>query len=387
MGLHEDSTADRNAPRDAGTRSAGGDMQTFAPIRILVVDDHPPIRSLMRKLLESSGYLCSLAANAEQARRVMESQSFELVLSDINMPPGESGIELVRSVSRDYPDTAVMMVTAEDNTDSAETATAIGAYGYVIKPFKANELVINISNALRRRKLEIENRRYRENLEHTVEERTSELRDALVKLQVAEREIRDAHEETVSRLMRAAEFRDNETAQHIQRMSRYCVLLAKLLGNDSEYCDLLKQASPLHDIGKIGTPDQILLKPGRLTGEEFEIMKQHAEIGCRILQGTGIPMLEMGATIAYTHHEKYDGKGYPRGLKGEEIPIEGRITAIADVFDALTSKRVYKSAHTVEESIDFMRSNSGTHFDPHLLDTFVSNLEFVLMIKRQFPED
>ena len=387
MGLPEESTAGRIAPRDAESLSAGEDTQTSAPIHILVVDDHPPIRTLMRRLLESNGYLCSLAADAEQARQAMECQSFELVLFDINMPPGESGFELVRSLASDYPDTAVMMVTAEDNTDSAEIATSIGAYGYVIKPFKINELLINISNALRRRKLEIENRRYRENLEQTVAERTSELRDALVKLQAAEREIRGAHEETVFRLMRAAEFRDNETAQHIQRMSQYCVLLARLIGNDSEYCDLLRLASPLHDIGKIGTPDQILLKPGRLTSDEFEIMKQHADIGCRILQGTGIPMLEMGATIAYTHHEKYNGKGYPMGLKGEDIPIEGRITAIADVFDALTSKRVYKSAHTIEESIDFMRSNSGEHFDPNLLDIFVSNLELVLEIKRQFPED
>lgn len=358
-----------------------------APVRVLVVDDQSPIRRLLSKLLQPRGYVCTPAANAAEAQRLLEEEPFELMLCDVNMPPGRSGIELVREVLERHPDVAAIMVTAEDDTEVAETALNLGAYGYVIKPFKANELLINIFNALRRRRLEIEHRAHQEILEATVQDRTVELRRTLVHLQEAEHALREAHEETVHRLMRAAEFRDNETAQHIVRMSRFCELLARASGMNAEECELMRLASPMHDIGKIGTPDHILLKPGRLSAEAFQTMKQHAEIGYRILHGTGMPILRLGASIALTHHEKYDGSGYPRGLAGEAIPLEGRITAVADVFDALTSRRVYKPAYSVEESVALMREQRGRHLDPVLLDRFLDNLDEVGAIKREYPDD
>jgi putative two-component system response regulator len=357
------------------------------PLRTLIVDDQALVRSLLNRLLTGRGHRCVDAASTEEALAVLERHQFDLMLSDVHMPPGKSGLELIETARRRYPDMATIMVTAEDDPRLADVAIQLGAYGYVLKPFQASQLIISISNALHRQRLETENRMYREHLERTVADRTRDLREALARLQLAEQALRTAHDETVIRLMRAAEFRDNETAQHIQRMCRYAELMARLIGMEPALRERIRDASAMHDIGKIGTPDQILLKAGRLQRDEFHIMKQHAEIGYRILQGTGVPVLEMGAMIAYTHHEKFDGSGYPRGLSGEAIPIEGRITAICDVFDALISRRVYKEPYPLQESLDFMRSQSGAHFDPDLLHLFLENVDAALVIKRQFPDD
>jgi putative two-component system response regulator len=357
------------------------------PMRTLIVDDQAPVRSLLNRLLTGRGHRCVDAANAEEALAVLGRHQFDLMLSDVHMPPGKSGLELIETARQRYPDMATIMVTAEDDPRLADVAIQLGAYGYVLKPFQASQLIISISNAMHRQRLETENRMHREHLERTVADRTRDLREALARLQLAEQALRTAHDETVIRLMRAAEFRDNETAQHIQRMCRYAELMARLIGMEPALRERIRDASAMHDIGKIGTPDQILLKAGRLQRGEFHIMKQHAEIGYRILQGTGVPVLEMGAMIAYTHHEKFDGSGYPRGLAGEAIPIEGRITAICDVFDALISRRVYKEPYPLRESLDFMRSQSGSHFDPELLHLFIDNVDAALVIKRQFPDD
>lgn len=357
------------------------------PFRALVVDDQPLVRSLLTRLLDGRGYACTGASSAEEALRLMSSADFDLLLCDVHMPPGRSGLEVIQTAREKYPDLATIMVTAEDDPHLAETAIRMGTYGYVLKPFQASQLMIAVSNAMHRRRLEIENRMHRELLEQTVAERTQELRMALSRLQIADQALRVAHEETLNRLMRAAEFRDNETAQHIQRMSRYCAMLARFAGLEENACAIIRDASAMHDIGKIGTPDQILLKPGRLDGKEFTVMREHAEIGYRILQGSGVPALEMGAQIAYTHHEKFDGSGYPRGLAGEAIPLEGRITAICDVFDALLSRRVYKAPQPLDESLEFMRSQSGVHFDPALLDLFMKHVDDALEIKRQYPDD
>jgi putative two-component system response regulator len=354
--------------------------------RALIVDDHAMVRSVLEHLLLRRGIQCVTAEGAGEALRLLAEHDFELMLCDVNMPPGKSGLTLIEDTCRRFPDLATIMVTGEDDPHLADKAIAIGAYGYVLKPFQANQLMFAVSSALRRRQLEIENRHYRERLELTVADRTRDLRAALEKLQVADRALREAHEEVVNRLMRAAEFRDNETAQHIRRMSYYCELLARLSGGDSAWCDQIKLASPMHDIGKIGTPDQILLKPGRLDADEMKIMHDHAEIGYRILSGSGTPILDLGASIAYTHHEKYDGTGYPRGLSGEAIPIEGRITAIADVFDALLSRRVYKAPYALEEVLALMREQEGRHFDSLLLKLFLGNLDGALAIKAKFPD-
>lgn len=353
--------------------------------RILIVDDEEPTRRMLSRLLESHHYSCVLAGDAQEARTRLQEEEFALILCDVNMP-GESGLELISHVLKEHPRTAAVMVTGLDDHQFANVALELGAYGYIIKPFEANEVLINIANALRRRRLEIENQTHRERLEQTVLERTASLRLAIKRLEQAQKDIRLSREETIQRLAIAAEFRDNATAQHIKRMSRYCGLLAQRYGLDAERCELIRIASPMHDIGKIGTPDHILLKPGAFTREEFEAITHHTEMGYRILAGSDAELLKLAAMIALTHHEKFDGSGYPRGLAGDTIPLEGRIAAIADAFDALTTKRVYKPAFPPEQAIDLMRQQRGIHFDPLLLDIFLDSMGDVLGIMGEYVD-
>ena len=352
---------------------------------ILIVDDEEPIRRLLGYLLEPHGYKVALAGEAREARQRMESGSYALVLCDVNMP-GESGMDLIRHILTQYPSTAVIMITGLDSPVLANAALDMGAFGYVIKPFEANEVLIHVANALRRRKLEIENAMHRENLEEVVRTRTIALQQALEWLERSEKELRLSREETIQRLAIAAEYRDSSTAQHIQRMSHYCELLARRYGLSPERCDLIRTASPMHDIGKIGTPDHVLLKPGKFTPEEFKVITQHTEIGYRILAGSDSELLKVAALIAWTHHERFDGTGYPRGLKGETIPLEGRITALADNFDARTTQRVYKPAYDFDHAKELMLKERGKHFDPELLDIFFDSMEEITRIYDQFAD-
>lgn len=353
--------------------------------RVLIIDDEEPIRRLLGYMLESHGYESVLASDAREARLRLAETSFALVLCDVNMP-GESGMDLVRNVLGLYPHTAVIMVTGLDSTVLANAALDMGAFGYIIKPFEANEVLINVANALRRRRLEMESRLYRENLEDVVKTRTMALQQALQWLEKSEKELRLSREETIQRLAIAAEYRDSATAQHIQRMSHYCELLARRYGLSAERCDLIRTASPMHDIGKIGTPDHVLLKPGKFTQDEFNVIAQHAEIGYRILAGSDAEILNVAATIALTHHERWDGSGYPRKLKGEAIPIEGRIASIADAFDALTTARVYKPAFDFDHAVDLMSKHRGEHFDPELLDVFLASLNEIKRIHEEYAD-
>lgn len=353
--------------------------------RILVVDDEEPIRRVLSRILERNGYECFPAEDAETARARLAEEPFDLLLTDMDLP-GESGLDLLNLVATRHPDMATVMVTGFDDTNLANSALDLGAYGYIIKPFEPSEIIINVSNALRRRTLEIEARSHQRRLESMVKERTAELWKAVASLERTEQELRRSREETIQRLSIAAEFRDDETARHVQRMGRYCALIAKNLDVDSERCELLRVASQMHDVGKIGIPDNILLKPGALTPEERGLMQRHPEIGFRILSGSKSDLLELAAVIALSHHEKVDGTGYPKGLVGDEIPLEGRIAAVADVFDALTSDRVYKKAFPLGKALDVMRSGSGSHFDPELLSIFLDNMDGVLAIKTDFAD-
>lgn len=348
--------------------------------RILVVDDEEAMRRILVRVLKKHGYTCSEASDADAARRATADGDFDLVLSDVNMP-GDSGIELIRDLLGKSNDLAVIMVTGVDDADLAETALDLGAYGYIVKPFKSNEIFINVSNALRRRSLEVENRRHREKLEVMVKERTADLWKAVQELEQARDDLRASQAETIERLAMAAEFRDDETAKHIHRMSRYCRLLTHKVSGDVERADLVQVASIMHDVGKIGISDNILLKPGKLTEAEYEEMKNHAEYGHRILSGGNSELLELAAVIALTHHEKIDGSGYPRGLKGDDIPLEGRIAAVADVFDALTTHRVYRKAFPLPVAVEMMKEGRGTHFDAELLDVFLDSLDQAIRIK------
>ena len=339
--------------------------------RILIVDDEPQIRRVIAAIVELEGYEYRLAEDAETALELLGREHIDLVISDINMNV-MSGVELLGIAVKRFPDLAMIMVTGVDDRETAIETLHMGAYGYVTKPFQANELVINIANALRRRHLEIDNRRHREQLEHLIEERTAELFQS--------------REETIHILSKAAEFRDNETAKHTIRMGHYSEVLAKLCGQPESFCRKIKIAAPLHDVGKIGISDTILLKPGKLTAEEFEIMKSHCEIGYRILSESTSEILSVGAEIALNHHEKYNGGGYPRGLSGSNIPLTGRIGAICDVFDALTTERPYKGASTPEEAKAIMSEGRGNHFDPELYDLFDRNFQLFVAIRNRFSD-
>ncbi len=354
--------------------------------RILIVDDEVHIRNSLRRLVRRVGHECETAANSTDAWAKVHEQPFDLVLSDVNMPPGESGLELARRLMEQFPDIAVVMVTAIDDPGIAEVAMEHGAYGYLIKPCESNELYINIKNALRRRKLEIENRKHRERLEQDVMQRTLELSQAVTDLEQKEVALRSSREEMIQRLAKAAEFRDNETAEHVMRMSRYCELLARKLKLTDHLCDEIRLASLMHDVGKIGIPDAILLKPGRLTKEEFDTMKTHTDIGFRILSGSHAHLLTLAGSIALTHHEKFDGSGYPRGIVGEEIPIEGRIAAVADVFDALTSKRVYKDPMPISKACDILTEGRDSHFDARIVDLFLDSMDEIMAIRERYAD-
>ncbi len=360
---------------------------TQPKVNVLIVDDSPMVVQLVSDVLEPHGYSCTKAYNSLEAQTRLQQQPFDLLLTDVNMPPGDSGLALMQHVVKYFPETATIIITAIDNAETGNLALKLGAYGYIIKPFDNNELLINVSNALIRRQLSLENQNYKAQLEKEVLGRTNELMTTIQRLERMDKQLRISQEETIHRLAKAAEFRDNETAQHIMRMSRYCELIAHALGLDDERCELIRTASPMHDIGKIGTHDRILLKPGKLSGDEFDIMKEHAEIGYRILSGSESELLSLGAIIARTHHEKYDGSGYPQGLAGEDIPLEGRITAVADVFDALTSKRVYKPAFEMTEAVNYLQQQKRQHFDPELVDVFLDSMPGVLKIRERFGEE
>jgi putative two-component system response regulator len=341
--------------------------------RILVVEDDPQDQKLLVRLLDGAGYGCSVAGDAPDARRLLARESFDLVLADVNLP-GESGLKLVQHVLGEFPETAAVMVTGMDDPGIANTAIEIGTYGYVIKPFTANEILIAVKNALSRRRLEIENSAQRETLEQIVRARTAALERSAKRLKLS-------REETVRRLSRAVEYRDEETGGHTERMSAYCAMLAAKLGLDVES---IRIASPMHDVGKVALPDHILLRPGALTPDEREEMERHTWIGHQILSGSGSALLELGATIALTHHEKWDGTGYPRRLAGNAIPLEGQVAAVADVFDALTSDRPYRQAFPIDRAVDIMRSESGGHFDPRLVDLFLENVDEIVDLRERY---
>jgi len=289
----------------------------------------------------------------------------DLVIVDYMMPE-MSGTEFLEKFRVKYADTPVLMVTANHELELRNQALQMGVTDFLNKPVNNTEFLARAKNMLALRK---SHNRLRE-----------EVRAAT--LQIVEQE-----RETIFCLAKAAEYRDPETGAHIERMAHYSRHIARVLGLSIEQQDLLLQAAPMHDIGKVGTPDAILLKPGKLTAEEFAIMKQHALIGYEVLSTSRSPLLQVAAEIAYTHHEKFDGTGYPRGLLGEAIPLFGRIVAVADVFDALTSERPYKSAWTVEDASSMLKSGAGSHFDAACVDAFFTDFGDVLAIKDRFVDD
>lgn len=345
--------------------------------RILVVDDNALNRELLEGMLTSLGYQPVTAATGEQALEAV-SEEVDLVLMDIRMP-GMDGLETTRRLRERFAfhRLPVIMVTARDDQQARLLAVEAGANDFIAKPVDFTELRVRVSAWLQFKAAQDALQRQQETLERMVEARTTELRVAL-------QDLREAYLDTLVRLSIAAEYKDEDTADHIHRMSRYVAVLAEGLGLPPEEVELLQHASPLHDVGKIGIPDHILLKPGKLTPEEWEIMKTHTTIGARILHGSPNEILQAGEVIALTHHERMDGTGYPRGLRGDEIPLWGRICAVADVFDALTSRRPYKPAFSNEEAYAILRESSGAHLDPQVVKVFFERLEDILEIQATY---
>ena len=334
--------------------------------RVLIVDDEEPVREMIARMVTSSDELeCETAADAAEARMLLAREGFSIVICDVNMP-GESGMDLTIWIREHHPDVAVLMATGIDDPQLAQSVLEIGAYGYLVKPFKRHEVQINVANALGRRRLEQENHDHRALLEQRVQERTQELRRS--------------REETIRRLSLAIEFRSRETGEHVERIGSGAALVARRLRLDPGRCELIRLAAPLHDVGKIGISDEILLKSEGLTEAERRRMEDHAEIGYRLLTGSGSDLLETAATIAWTHHECWDGSGYPRKLSGNAIPIEGRITAVLDVFDALTHDRVYRPAMPIATALEMIRMGRATQFDPTVLDAFLDTIEDLLAL-------
>ena len=321
---------------------------------ILVVDDEPANLRVMKQILQDD-YRLVFAKSGQEALRLAEQKKPELILLDIMMP-GMTGFEVCESLKAkaETSHIPVIFVTALDDDTDETKGFALGAVDYISKPVSPPRVKARIKNHL-----------------------------SLVKAEL----LRATRLQVIQRLGRAAEYKDNETGMHVMRMSHYAAVIARAYGLSEERIDLLLHAAPMHDIGKIGIPDSIMLKPGRLTDEEFSIMKTHPVIGAEILGDDDSDLISLAKVVSLTHHEKWDGSGYPNGLKGEAIPIEGRITAIADVFDALTSKRPYKEAWSIDTTMEYLNDQSGKHFEPKLVELLFQELTTILEIKEKFKDE
>ena len=358
---------------------------------ILIADDLPSNLAYFDEALRTFGYRTITAQDGQEALERIAEQVPDLVLSDVNMPRMD-GFQLSSHIKHDSrtSEIPVILVTAMDDRESLAKGLSSGVDDFLIKPVNLSELQARVRNLLLVRDYRRHMRRYTTELEEQVAARTADLRQAFDQLKSANDQLRHASLDTIRRLSTAAEYRDADTAAHIWRMSTYSSAIARQLGMGDEFTDAILYASPMHDVGKIGTPDNILLKPGAFDPEEKKIMQQHTLIGESILGDSDHPLLAMACTIAGGHHEKWDGSGYPRGLAGEGIPISARVVAVADVYDALTTQRVYKPAWSSEKSFDLIRESASTHFDPQCVAAFLEIRDEILdmqQIHRHKPKD
>ncbi|MCK5001760.1 MAG: response regulator [Gammaproteobacteria bacterium] len=349
---------------------------------ILVVDHQKLNISMIKRVLHRDGY-GDVQATQDPFSVVSycDEENIDLIILDIKMPKLD-GFGVINSLREELGEEHVppiLIVTDVSDQAFRREALTYGARDYIIRPFDIREFVARVHNLLEVRQAHHIVNFQKEILEEKVQERTRELREAHDQLQ-------ESRLDVVWRLGRAAEYRDNETGLHIIRMSQIAAVLGRAYGMTEEEADLLLVASPMHDIGKLGIPDNVLLKPGKLDNEEWKIMQTHAQIGANILAGGNSDLMIMAHEIALTHHEKWDGSGYPYGIQGDEIPLVGRISALADVFDALTSERPYKKAWSVGDAMDLIYSESGKHFEPRLVELLKEKLPKVLEIKAKYAE-
>lgn len=341
------------------------------PVHILIVDDDPTIRDLLTEGLSASGYRCTTACDGADGLARLRENGYPLVVSDIDMPELD-GVQLLQETKRLRPDTEVIMLTGVVDVDTAIQSMRLGACDYLTKPFNLAEVRITVERALEKRRLILENREYQRNLEERVRERTAQLSRS--------------YQTTLEALATALDTRDSETLGHSLRVAAYTVAVARRMGvPEADLTDIYRGAL-LHDVGKIGIPDAILRKPGRLTPEEWNEMRRHPELGYRILEG--IDFLDQAREIVLSHQERYDGKGYPRGLSGKAIPLGARIFAVVDTMDAMTSDRPYRKALSYDDARAEIRRYGGTQFDPDVVRTFleISDEEWQAIQKRVLEE-
>jgi putative nucleotidyltransferase with HDIG domain len=332
------------------------------PDRILVVDDEEPIREIVASMLGTAGYACKQAGSGMEALAVLNSgEDFELMLSDLMMADLD-GIGLLERTKEKYPDMPVVMVTAVHDISVALAAIRNGAYDYLLKPFEREQLLNTVSRALENRRLKVENRNYQTNLESLVKARTDQVQATL-------RELERSYDMTLEALGDALDMKDSETEGHSRRVTAYTIVIARAMGLPPEQIPTIARGAFLHDIGKLAIPDAILCKPSKLTTEEMAIMKEHCFKGYQIVKK--IPFLVEACEIVYSHQERYDGTGYPRGLKGEEIPLGARIFSVADTLDAMTVNRVYRPAQSYQAAREEIVRWSGRQFDPDVVKAFV----------------
>ena len=330
--------------------------------RVLLVDDECSVWQILGEKLGRSGFDWHGLSSAEEALACLEQERFDAIVSDLKMP-GMTGLQLLRELHKQQPHLAFVMTTGEDDIRVAIEAMKHGADDYLVKPFHLDMAVESLHRALRKKFMEAELDKYRHHLEEMVEQRTRQL-------QVAMKHIERAYDETLEALGAALDLRDTETAGHSRRVSLYCLTIARAMGCTSEQLKTIARGAYLHDIGKIGIPDSVLLKQGKLTAEEMTVMQTHVRIGYELL--SRIPFLATASEIVLAHQERYDGAGYPQGLVGEEITLGARIFAVADTLDAMTSDRPYRKALPFVAARDEITRESGKQFDPDVVRVFLS---------------
>ncbi len=354
--------------------------------RILIVDDEVLNRSVFKEMVESLGHVAEVAEDGVGALAMMK-LDIDLVLMDVNMP-GIDGFETVRRIRKDpeVGDLPIIMVTALAGKEDRLRAVEAGANDFIAKPVDLTELQVRTASLLKIKEHQDDIKRYQSELEALVEKRTVALRRTLDEMAEAQRRTHEAYLDTIHRLAVAAEYKDMYTAAHINRVSYYCSMLGRALHLPPGETETILHASPMHDVGKLGIPEGILLKPGKLDPDEWKIMKKHTTIGAHILGGSTSELLQAGEIIALSHHEWWDGSGYPQGLVGEDIPIMGRICAVADVFDAMTTERPYKDAMSNEQAFEILGEKRGAHLDPQIVDLFLESLDDVAAIQEIYRD-
>ena len=349
--------------------------ETFSTAKILIVDDEPTSVRLLTKILSEAGYInIKSTRDPKKVQKLYNDFQPDLLVLDLHMPhmEGFKIMDELKQANKDDDYLPILVISQERNRVIQFSALEAGAKDFLVKPYDSIEVLLRIRNFLEVRMLHQKIREQNLILEKKIQERTEQLYKN--------------QKDVIQLLSRAVEYRDSETGTHTLRISKYTFCLAEALGLSPVECEIMSTASTLHDLGKIGIPDRILQKPGKLTPEEWEVMKTHTTIGSELLSGSESKFLELGEKIALTHHEKWDGSGYPKGIKGEKIPLVGRICGLCDVFDALTSRRPYKKAWPVEEALEEIKRGSGSHFDPAIVDCFFRILPQIRKIHKQFGD-